>query len=45
MEGVETTEQLKLLKEMGAQKIQGYLISKPVLPRKAILLRGEKWDH
>jgi len=40
MEGVETIEQLTLLKEMGAEKIQGYLISKPVLPRKALALRA-----
>ncbi|MFC4410496.1 putative bifunctional diguanylate cyclase/phosphodiesterase [Chungangia koreensis] len=40
MEGVETIEQLTLLKEMGAEKIQGYLISKPVLPRKALALRS-----
>lgn len=40
MEGVETMEQLTLLKEMGAEKIQGYLISKPVLPRKALALRS-----
>ena len=36
MEGVETIEQLNLLKEMGAHRIQGYYISKPVLPEKAI---------
>ena len=36
MEGVETIEQLQLLKIMGAHRIQGYYISKPVLPDEAI---------
>ncbi|MGG3806518.1 bifunctional diguanylate cyclase/phosphodiesterase [Metabacillus fastidiosus] len=36
MEGVETIEQLTLLKKMGAHRIQGYFISKPVLPEIAI---------
>jgi EAL domain-containing protein (putative c-di-GMP-specific phosphodiesterase class I) len=29
-EGVETLEQFKMLRSIGADKIQGYLISKPV---------------
>lgn len=38
MEGVETVQQFTLLKDMGAHRIQGYLISKPVLPHEAIKL-------
>lgn len=45
MEGVETTEQLNLLKSMGAQKIQGFLISRPVVAELAIELRKKKWLH
>lgn len=29
-EGVETDEQHKVLKQLGCDKVQGYLISKPV---------------
>ena len=32
-EGVETTEQLKILQSMGCDEIQGYLISLPVTPK------------
>jgi EAL domain-containing protein (putative c-di-GMP-specific phosphodiesterase class I) len=45
MEGVETLEQLELLKEMGAHKIQGYLISRPVVAELAIELRKQTWIH
>ncbi|MET0787453.1 MAG: bifunctional diguanylate cyclase/phosphodiesterase, partial [Paenisporosarcina sp.] len=45
MEGVETDEQLNLLKEMGAQKIQGFLISRPVVAELAIKLLDQKWTH
>ena len=43
MEGVETPEQLELLREMGAHKIQGYLISRPVVAELAIELRKQTW--
>jgi diguanylate cyclase len=43
MEGVETLDQLELLREMGAHKIQGYLISRPVIAELAIELRGQTW--
>lgn len=36
MEGVETEEQLYILKAMGAQKIQGYLISPPMIANHAM---------
>ncbi|WLV24590.1 EAL domain-containing protein [Aciduricibacillus chroicocephali] len=36
MEGVETPEQLKILKQIGAKRIQGYLFSKPIPPEEAI---------
>jgi diguanylate cyclase (GGDEF)-like protein len=45
MEGVETEEQLFLLKEMGAQKIQGYLISRPMVAELAIKLLDQKWTY
>ncbi len=45
MEGVETLEQLELLREMGAHKIQGYLVSRPVIAELAIELRKENWLH
>lgn len=45
MEGVETLDQLELLREMGAHKIQGYLISRPVVAELAIELRKENWLH
>ncbi|WP_251660486.1 putative bifunctional diguanylate cyclase/phosphodiesterase [Sporosarcina aquimarina] len=38
MEGVETKEQLDLLKEIGADRIQGYYFSKPVPPNQAFEL-------
>ncbi|MGL5647306.1 MAG: sensor domain-containing protein [Clostridium sp.] len=41
-EGVETKEQLKVLKEIGVKYIQGYLFSKPVEEKNAIdLLKSE----
>lgn len=45
MEGVETLEQLDLLKNMGAQKIQGFLISQAVVAELAIELRKQTWLH
>ena len=45
MEGVETLDQLELLRGMGAHKIQGYLISRPVVAELAIELRKENWLH
>lgn len=36
VEGVETEEQLRAIKEMGANRIQGYYISKPTDPDSAI---------
>lgn len=45
MEGVETLEQLELLREMGAHKVQGYLISRPVVAELAIELRKQTWVH
>lgn len=38
MEGVETKEQLDVLKELGADRIQGYYFSKPVPPNQAFEL-------
>lgn len=38
MEGVETKEQLDVLKEIGADRIQGYYFSKPVPPNQAFKL-------
>jgi len=35
-EGVETQEQLELLNEMGCDKIQGYLFSRPVIPKELV---------
>ena len=37
-EGVETLEQLGLLKELGCDVVQGYLIGKPLRPEEAALL-------
>lgn len=45
MEGVETEEQLYLLREMGAQKIQGFLISRPMVAELAIKLQHEQWTY
>ena len=43
LEGVETIEQLLLLKEMGVHRIQGYYFSKPVAPEVAVeFLNKEK---
>ncbi|MEO5359947.1 MAG: EAL domain-containing protein [Nitrospirota bacterium] len=39
-EGVETKEQLELLRELGCDEVQGYLFSKPVPPEKfAVMLK------
>lgn len=35
-EGVETTEQLQALREMGADEIQGYLFARPLEPRDCV---------
>ena len=40
-EGVETTEQLSLLQQMGCDQIQGYLISPPLPPDEIIKLFGK----
>ena len=45
MEGVETLDQLELLREMGAHKVQGYLISRPVVAELAIELRKQIWMY
>ena len=42
VEGVETAEQFNLLKNLGAHRIQGYLVSKPIGPESAIKLLGSK---
>jgi diguanylate cyclase (GGDEF)-like protein/PAS domain S-box-containing protein len=44
-EGVETAEQLTLLKDLKCDEIQGYLYSKPLEEHKfKELLRGHKWE-
>jgi EAL domain-containing protein (putative c-di-GMP-specific phosphodiesterase class I) len=44
-EGVETTEQLDLLRKMNCNKIQGYLFSKP-LPKEGMeALLKETFNH
>lgn len=45
MEGVETEEQLFLLKEMGAHKIQGFLISRPMVAELAVKLIDQQWTY
>lgn len=45
IEGVETPAQLELLKKMGAKKIQGYLISRPVVAELAIEFRMKEWTY
>ncbi|MFM7484545.1 MAG: EAL domain-containing protein, partial [Burkholderiaceae bacterium] len=40
-EGVETTEQLSLLQQMGCDQIQGYLISPPLPPDEIVKLFGK----
>jgi EAL domain-containing protein (putative c-di-GMP-specific phosphodiesterase class I) len=40
-EGVETIEQLELLKELGCDEIQGYFISRPVPPEELVHLLAE----
>jgi len=42
-EGVETTEQLKILQSMGCDEIQGYLISRPVPPEEIPALVSKKF--
>ncbi|MFO1446307.1 EAL domain-containing protein [Bacillus sp. Bva_UNVM-123] len=43
VEGVETNEQLAILKEMGVHRVQGYIISKPVIPEAAIqMVEGKR---
>lgn len=43
-EGVEKLEQLRSLEKLGAERIQGYYISKPLLPKEAVLtLRKSEW--
>ncbi|WP_162805739.1 EAL domain-containing protein [Sporosarcina sp. PTS2304] len=43
MEGVETEEQLKLLKTFGAERIQGYFISKPLRVEDAVKMIDKKY--
>ncbi|MCP2238985.1 putative bifunctional diguanylate cyclase/phosphodiesterase [Thermoanaerobacterium thermosaccharolyticum] len=43
-EGVETKEQLSMLKEWGCDKIQGYYISKPKAPREIELMFKNMYD-
>ena len=42
-EGVEDNEQVRLLKDLGCDQIQGYLVSRPVPPHEveALLLRAQ----
>ena len=42
-EGVETAEQLALLRELGCDHVQGYLFSKPVAPEDFHQFLGLKW--
>lgn len=44
LEGVETLEQLQLLKTFGAQRIQGYFISKPLRAEDAVLMLGKEME-
>ncbi|WP_194841081.1 bifunctional diguanylate cyclase/phosphodiesterase [Sporosarcina cascadiensis] len=44
LEGVETLEQLQLLKSFGAQRIQGYFISKPLRVEDAVHLIGKEME-
>lgn len=37
-EGIETTQQLALVKEMGSDRIQGYLIARPCPPNDMTML-------
>ncbi|AYC30401.1 GGDEF and EAL domain-containing protein [Paenisporosarcina cavernae] len=43
MEGVETEAQLSVMKEMGAHKVQGYLIGRPMIGKLAIDLQDEEF--
>ena len=42
-EGVETSEQLQLLKAMGCDEIQGYLVSRPLPPEEIPTLMTKKF--
>jgi EAL domain-containing protein (putative c-di-GMP-specific phosphodiesterase class I) len=42
-EGVETSEQLQLLKAMGCDEIQGYLVSRPLPPEEIPALMTKKF--
>ena len=45
-EGVETKEQLDILKQLNCDKIQGYYFSKPLLPDDFVdFCHGFKMDH
>lgn len=44
-EGVETEEQLRLLKEIGCDIVQGYYFSKPILPEEFETFIEEKQAH
>jgi predicted signal transduction protein with EAL and GGDEF domain len=43
-EGVETNEQMQLLREMGCDFAQGYLMSKPVALEVAQQMIGQKFN-
>ena len=43
VEGIETTEQLEFIKDIGAQYFQGYLHSKPMRIKEIIRLMKDKW--
>lgn len=45
LEGVETEEQLLLLKSFGAERIQGYFFSKPMEAGEAVKMLGKKMDY
>jgi diguanylate cyclase (GGDEF)-like protein len=42
-EGVETEQQFKVLKELGCQQVQGYLLARPVAPQDALALLEKRW--
>ncbi|WP_153730609.1 bifunctional diguanylate cyclase/phosphodiesterase [Sporosarcina obsidiansis] len=44
LEGVETLEQMRLLQTFGAQRIQGYFISKPLIVEEAVHMLGKEMD-
>ncbi len=43
-EGVETEEQVRRLREMGCNSLQGYFFSKPISPEEIPALLAESWD-